>query len=196
MSGGTLTLNNSYQDAPTTTIDMLPIDFDSSNPNSWKNRATATYTKTQFKNLPNNTILNGIIYVTGDAEITGKNMTINGVLVSEEEIKITNSGQNLTVNADSVYGGGLLAKEEVDITTSGGTVEVNGLIYAGDDLEIISSGTNFTINGSLTGFDAKVTASGGAITLNHAPENFQNVIDPINNSEPPIIQIDHWEEQY
>ena len=199
VSGGTLTLNNSYQDAPTTTIDMLPIDFNSSSPTSWKNRALASgtvYTKTQFKNLPNNTTLNGIIYVTGDTEIIGKNMTINGVLVSEEEIEITNSGQTLIVNADPVYGGGLLAKEEVEITTAGGSVTVNGLIYAGNDLEIISSGTNFLINGSLTGFDAEVTASGGAITLNYVPENFQNVIDPINNSEPPIIQIDHWEEQY
>ncbi len=196
VAGGLLTLNNSYQSAPTTTIDMLAIDFNSASPTSWKNRATVTYTKTQFKNLPNNTVLNGIIYVTGEAEIIGKNMTINGVLVAEEEIKIVNSGQTFTVNADSTYGGGLLAKEEIDINTSGGAVTVNGLIYAGDDLEIVSSGTNFVINGSMTGFDAKITASGGAITLNHAPENFEKVIDPINNTNPPVIQIDHWEEQY
>lgn len=196
ISGGQITLNNSTQSAPTTTVDVLPIDFDSTNPTSWKNRATTIYTKTQFKNLANDTILNGIIYVTGDAEITGKNITINGVLVSSGEIEITNSGQNILVNADPTYGGGLLAKEDVSMTTSGGTVMVDGLIYAGDDLEIISSGTNFTINGGMAGFDATVTASGGAITLNYAPENFEAVIDPINNAEPPVIQIDHWEEQY
>lgn len=196
VAGGKLTLTNSYQSAPTTTVDMLPIDFNSTNPLSWKNRATVTYTKTQFSNLANNTTLTGIIYVTGDAIVTGKNMTINGVLVSEGEIKVTNSGKTLTVNANATYGGGLLAKGEVDITTSGGTVTVNGLIYAGDELEIVSSGTNFVINGSMTGFDANVTASGGAITLNYMPENFEKVIDPINNSQPPVIQIDHWEEQY
>lgn len=196
VAGGTLTLNNSYQDAPTSTVDVLPIDFYSDDPDSWKNRATITYTRTQFRNLPNGTTLNGIIYVSGDAEITGKNMTINGVLVAEGNIKITNSGQTLTVNADPTYGGGLLAKNNVYITTSGGTILVNGLIYSGNNLEITSSGTNFTVNGSMTGFDARVTASGGAIVLNFVPENFQAVIDPYLNPSPPVIQIDHWEEQY
>jgi len=195
VSGGKITLNNSTQSAPTSTIDVLPIDFDSDSPTSWKNRATITYTKDQFKNLPNNTTLNGIIYVSGDAEIIGKNMTINGVLVADE-IKITSSGQTITVNADPVYGGGLLSEGDLKFTTSGGAVNVNGLIYSSDDLKITSSGTNFVINGGMAGFDATVTASGGAITLNFAPENFENVIDPTDNTNPPVIQIDHWEEQY
>ena len=195
VSGGKITLNNSTQSAPTSTIDVLPIDFDSDSPTSWKNRATITYTKDQFKNLPNNTTLNGIIYVSGDAEIIGKNMTINGVLVADE-IKITSSGQTITVNADPVYGGGLLSEGDLKFTTSGGAVNVNGLIYSSDDLKITSSGTNFVINGGMAGFDATVTASGGAITLNFAPENFENVIDPTNNTNPPVIQIDNWEEQY
>ena len=196
VAGGSITLNNSYQEAPTSTVDMLQIDINSDDPNSWKNRATVTYTKNQFKNLSNNTTLNGIIYVTGDAEIIGKNMTINGVLVAEGEIKITLSGNTLTVNADETYGGGLLSREDVDITTSGGFVNINGLIYAGDDLEITSSGTEFNINGSMAGFDANITASGGAIELNYVPENFQQVIDPIFNPNGTLIQIDHWEEQY
>lgn len=196
VAGGKLTLNNSYQDAPTSTVDMLQIDFDSDSPDSWKNRATISYTENQFKNLPNNTTLNGIIYVNGDAKITGKNFTINGVLVATENIEITNAGRTVTINADPAYGGGLLAKYDVDITTSGGTVIINGLIYAGDDLEITSAGTNFTINGSMTGFDAKVTASDGAITLNHVPENFEQVINPAFNPSSPLIQIDHWEERY
>ncbi|OGY43139.1 MAG: hypothetical protein A3J62_03505 [Candidatus Buchananbacteria bacterium RIFCSPHIGHO2_02_FULL_38_8] len=196
VAGGRLTLNNSYQDAPTTTIDMLQIDFDSSSPDSWKNRATVTYTETQFRNLPSNTTLNGIIYVTGNAKIIGKNFTINGVLVAEDNIEITNSGMTLIVNSDPVYGGGLLAKDEVEITTSGGNVSIAGLIYAANDLEITSSGTNFTVNGSLTGFDARITASGGSIILNYEPENFYPVINPAYNPSSPLIQIDHWEEQY
>ncbi|NUM25168.1 MAG: hypothetical protein HUU49_00920 [Candidatus Buchananbacteria bacterium] len=196
VAGGKITLNNSYKEAPTSTVDMLQIDIDSDDPNSWKSRATATYTKTQFKNLPNNTTLNGIIYVAGEAEIIGKNMTINGVLVAEGEIEVTLAGRTLTVNSDATYGGGLISKEDVDITTSGGTVNINGLIYAGDDLEITSSGTVFNINGSMTGFDAEITSSGGAINLVYTPENFQKVIDPIYNPNGPLIQIDHWEEQY
>src|SRR3989338_8293915 len=200
VSGGRLTLNcTSYQSAPTTTIDMLQIDFDSTDPNSWKNRALASgtvYTETQFKNLPSGTTLNGIIYVTGEAEIIGKNFTINGVLIADEEIEITLSGQIVTVTADPIYGGGLLSKDDVEFTTAGGTITINGLIYAADDLEITSSGTNFTVNGSLTGFDARITSSGGSIILNFVPENFLPVIDPAYNTTAPIIQIDHWEEQY
>ena len=196
VSGGQLTLNNSYQDAPTSTVDMLQIDFDSDDPNSFKNRATATYTESQFKNLANNTTLNGIIYVTGDAEITGKNLTINGVLVAEGDVKITISGTTVDVNADATYGGGILSKEDVTFVSSGGTIEVDGLIFASDNLDITNSGANITVNGSMAGFDAEITRSGGTITLNFIPENFQQVIDPALNGSSPIIQIDHWEEQY
>ena len=196
VSGGTLTLNNSYQDAPTSTIDMLIIDFDSDDPNSWKNRATVTYSEDDFEALPSGTVLNGIIYVTGEAEITGKNLTINGVLVAEEDIDITLSGQTFSVNFDSIYGGGLLSKEDVEITTSGSTISIDGLVYAADDLDITSSSGDFTINGSLTGFDAEITASGGSIILNFVPENYAPVIGPVYNPESPLIQIDHWEEQY
>ncbi len=196
VAGGTLTLNNSYQEAPTSTIDMLQIDFDSSDPNSWKNRATQTYTQAQFQNLPTGTVLNGIIYVTGDAQITGKNMTINGVLVADDDIAITLSKKTLRVNADTVYGGGILAKGDVTITVSSSTVGIEGLIYAGDDLDMTSSKSTFVIDGSMAGFDAEVTASSGSIILNYVPENFQQVVDPIVNPNGPLIEIDHWEEQY
>jgi len=197
VAGGRLTLTGtSYQSAPTTTIDMLQIDIDSVSPNSWKNRATVTYTASQFQSLPNNTTLSGVIYVTDNAKVVGKNMTINGVLVAEGDIEIINSGRTFTVNVDAIYGGGLLAKGDTEFTTSGGTVLINGIVYSADDLEITSSGTSFTINGSMNGFDARVTASGGSIILNFVPENFRDVIDPIWNPSSPLIQIDHWEEQY
>ncbi|MFA6410366.1 MAG: hypothetical protein WCW26_02205 [Candidatus Buchananbacteria bacterium] len=196
VAGGRLTLNNSYQSAPTSTIDVLQIDFDSDDPNSWKNRATATYTQSQFNNLPSNTVLNGIIYVTGSPSITGKNLTVNGVLVATGNISITSAGSNLTVNSDSVYGGGILAKNNLTITAAGGNVEVDGLIYSGNNLQITSAGTNFVINGGMAGFDARITASGGSIILNSAPQNISPVINPIYNPSAPLIQIDHWEEQY
>ena len=196
VSGGTLTLNNSYQDVPTSTVEMLIIDFDSTNSNSWKNRADVTYTQNNFKNLASGTILNGIIYVSGDAEIKNKNLTINGVLVAEEDIIIDLDNNTFTLNADAEDGGGLLAKGDIAMEAEDSTISAQGLIYASDDLDIISTNSNFTIEGSLTGFDAEVSASGNAIILNYTPEYFQAVIDSVNNPEAPIIQIDHWEEQY
>ncbi len=196
VGGGTLTLNNSTQQAPTTTVDMLQIDFDSDDSNSWENRATATYTENQFKNLSTGTTLEGIIYVDGDAKIIGKNITINGVLVADGDIDITLSGNTFTVNSHETYGGGLLAKDDIDMTTSGGTITINGLMYSADDLDITSSGTSFTINGSMAGFDSRITASGGSIILNYSTSTIYSVIDPLVNPSSPLIQIDHWEEQY
>lgn len=198
VAGGQIVLNGTaYLDSTTSTEDMLQIDFDSTNPNSWKSRATTTYTESQFRSLASGTNLNGIIYVTGNAEITEKNMTITGVLVAEGKIIIEIDGHTVNVSSDPTYGGGLLSKQDVDITTEDGTLQVDGLIYAADDLKITSDGTAFTINGSMAGFDAEVTVTGGTpITLNYVPENFQAVIDPLVNISSPIIQIDHWEEQY
>ena len=196
VAGGKITLNNSYISVPTSTVDMLQIDFDSDDPNSWKNRATASYTAGQFNALPSGTTLNGIIYVTGNAAITGKVMTINGVLVTSNSFSLTNSGQNFIVNYNSNYGGGILSKGNVNLTTSGGTVLVNGLIYSGSTLNITSSGTNFIINGAVAGFDSNITASGGAITLNYTPGNIAPVTDPNFNPNAPLIIITHWEEEY
>lgn len=197
VAGGQITLNNSYQEAPTSTVGMLIIDFDSADPNSWFNRKTDLYTEDDFEDLPSGTILDGIIYVIGEAEIENKNFTINGVLVASEKIEIETDGHTVIVNAHETYGGGLLAKDDIEIDVKDGTITINGLIYAADDLDITSNGTAFTINGSMTGFDAEVTVTGGTpITLNYVPENFQAVIDPNNNPSSPLIQIDHWEEQY
>jgi len=196
VAGGLITLNNSYTDAPTSSVDMLQIDFDSADLNSWVNRATDNYTESEFEDLPSGTTLNGIIYVIGDANIDEKNFTITGVLVASGEIEIKTDGQTVTVNADETYGGGLLSKEDVIIDTENGTVTIDGLIYASNDLDITNDSTVFTINGAMAGFDAEVTSSGSAITLNFVPENFASVINPTNNPSSPLIQIDHWEEQY
>ena len=196
VAGGKLTLNNSTTESPTTTVDMLQIDFDSAEPTSWKSRATTFYTANQFNALPNDTTLNGIIYVTGNASVVGKNMTVNGVLVTSGNLSLTNAGQNFIVNFDASYGSGVLSKGSINITTAGGQVEIDGLVYSGNNLNITSAGTNFVINGSMAGFDSRITASGGAIVLNYNAEYLAPVTDPDYNQNSPLIQIDHWEEQY
>lgn len=195
-AGGKVTLNNSYESVPTSTVNMLIIDFDSADPNSWKNRATITYSASEFNSLPDNTILNGIIFVNGNASVTKKNMTINGVLVTTGSFSLNNSGQNFTVNFNSPYGGGILSKGNIILVSSGGINFLNGLIYSGNNLDITSSGTDFLINGALAGFDSNITASGGPITLNYKPEYVAPVADPMYNPNAPLIVITHWEEEY
>ncbi|MFA6322311.1 MAG: hypothetical protein WCX71_02425 [Candidatus Buchananbacteria bacterium] len=195
-AGGKLTLNNSTKSVPTSTVEMLKVDFDSTDPNSWKNRATATYTATQFFLLPNNTTLNGITFVNGDATVLWKNMTINGILVVNGGFSFIGAGQNFTINYNSAYGAGLLAEESVSFVAAGGQVKADGLIYSGSTLSLTSAGTDFTINGAVAGFDSSITSAGGAIVINYTPEYIEDATDPVNNPNSPLIQIDHWEEEY
>ena len=201
VAGGALTLNTSYQDAPTSTVEIIPITInrDPENPeeNSWEKRATATYTTAAFNSLPDNTVLTGIIYVSGsNARIINKNLTINGVLAAGGSLEADLDGQSFIVNHDETYDSGVLVNNNLTITTEGGLVLIDGLIYSGNTLEINSQNTDFTINGALAGFDATVTASGRPITLNFTAANVDPVINPEYNPDSPLIQIDHWEEQY
>lgn len=201
VSGGALTLNNSYQDAPTSTVEIIPITINSDpeNPggNSWENRATATFSTATFNSLPDSTVLTGIIYVNGgNARIINKNMTINGVLAVSGSLEVDLDGQSLAINHDETYGSGILVNNNLTITTEGGLVLIDGLVYSGNTLEINSQSTDFTINGGVAGFDAIITASGLPLILNFTPANIEPVIEPEYNPESPLIQIDHWEEQY
>ncbi|MBI4779238.1 hypothetical protein HY797_02185, partial [Candidatus Falkowbacteria bacterium] len=67
--GGAIHSKNYYPPAASP-IAMPAVDFDSSSPNSLKNRATAVYTKNQFDNLiaanQNLTLTGPITYVDGD----------------------------------------------------------------------------------------------------------------------------------
>lgn len=201
-SGATLTLNSSTQSSPTSSIDMPQIDFDSSDPSSWRNRATLVLDADDFEDLPDGTTLNGIIYVTDDAEWVNKNLTVQGTLVFENdfEVRLTTSGKTLTINFDPVYGGGILTKEDFELTLrNGGIANIQGLIYASQGLaiELQSPGASiFTLEGSLVGLDTILERKSGTITINYVANYVNPVLDPELNTTSPLIQIDHWEERY
>jgi len=189
-------------------VDMPAIDFDSASPNSYKSRATAIYTENQFENLLKNNqnlTLDGIIYVTGEVEIKGaRNITINGVLVADEEIEVGDSNcwrgkcgkNNITVNHTAGQPSGLISKEKVEFESYTGNINISGIVYSTDKLDIngLSSSNTFTVNGGLVGRKLTITSGWGQVTVNL--DNAINV-DALGEADSsPIITVEHWEEEY
>ena len=191
-SDSQIILNNSYQEAPVPMVDTPAIDFD-----AWANRATATYTSSQFEDLPNDTVLTGIIYVNRKIKLSESdyNLTINGVLIVNGSFELSGSNITLTVNYDAGYGGGVLVNGKLEVT-SDICLTVDGLIYVSKNLEISGSGVVFTSTGAVIAGNIETSGSGLIANITYKPEYFQTALDPELNPDSPIIQIDHWEEEY
>lgn len=198
-SGSNLVLVNSTQQEGSPTIGMPQIDFDSNSATSLKNRANQVYTTAAFSALPDNTILNGITFITGTATWTNKNLTINGILAASDDIHISlNSGKTITVNSDSL-GSGIMSKDDLEIGLTAATLNASGLIFASKELEVETSGNvSFTITGGLIGWHVEIEgADTGTCDITYDEQLASTPLDPVyNGSESPIIELNHWEEQY
>lgn len=195
--------NGSYQQAPTSTVEMPQIDFNSNAATSWKNRATATYTYTQFKNLiGNNTnvTLNGIIFVTNTSgtAINGNNsrLTINGTLVVDRSFTFSGNNSRLIINEHPTYGSGLIVNGDAELIGNNDTYDIDGLIYASRKLYIGGNNTSYTINGGIVCSWAELQHNNATFTLNYNASSTYTSLSPALNTVSPIIQINHWEEKY
>lgn len=182
-------------------LDMPAVDFDSAATSSLKNRADAVYTEAQFKTLlqdnPNLT-LNGIIYVIGEVEIkSAVNLTINGLLVTSNEFKIeNNSNANLTINSSSSSPSGIMSKGKIEFENNIGNVNISGVLYAADQLDIINiqnAGT-FNVNGGIASRKLSITGVQREINIIHNNSILVNAFGATEFS--PVIVVEHWEEEY
>jgi len=207
--GGTVHAANYLPAA--TPIDMPAIDFDSADPNSYKNKATIVYTQTQFKNLmkanQNLTLAGPITYVDGDVELRGgQHLTINGVLVIGRDLIVghylTWTGgrfglSSITVNYTPDQPAGIFAKRKINFKLWTGDIDITGLIYANDQLNILSlplGGNGFTVVGGLVGRKLTVTSTWNTIDI-----TFDNgvITDALGATQfSPVITVEHWEEEY
>ncbi len=198
-AGSSLVLNNSTQTEGLPSIGMPIVDFDSSSLTSLKNRASQVYTAAQFSALPSGTTLNGITFVTGTATWTNKNLTVNGVLAASGNINISlNSGKIFTVNTDA-SGSGILGKADIGISLTGATLNLNGLIYTANALDIdINSTSTFNITGGIIGWHVDLDGTdNGVCSVTYDEDLVATPLDPVYNSgDSPIIDVNHWEEQY
>lgn len=194
---------------PAAPIAMPAVDFDSSDPNSFINRATKYYTEAQFRTLMSNnqnlTLNDPITYVDGDVELRGgQNLIINGLLIVGRDLIV---GQNLcwglrcgnnsiTINHSSGQPAGILAKRKINFRLWTGTINSHGVIYANDQLSITSFPLGFSFNaeGGLISRKLTITSVLQPINIIRNDEILNDTIGTMTYS--PIITVEHWEEEY
>lgn len=181
-------------------MDMPAVDFDSAATSSLKNMADAVYTEAQFRTLINSNTdltLNGIIYVTGEVEIKKAiNLTINGLLVVSDEFKVEDAEANITVNNSPGSPSGIMSKGEIEFEDEVGNININGVLYAVDTMEIknLPNDANFNINGGIASRKLTITGTQRPINITH---NNDILLQTFGGAEfSPVIVVEHWEEEY
>lgn len=186
-------------------VEMPQLDFDSADPDSLFNRATAVYTTGQFNQLLNNNpnlTLNGIIYVTGNAIIQrGHNLTVNGALVADgninfgtDEWPFWESNPSLTINDPGSGPAGILSKRKIHFGTFSSVADINGLIYTPDEFKLDAFGMDFSLDGGILVRDFTVNSLWQPLTLNYNEEVIIRTLGLPYTA--PVINIEHWEEEY
>jgi hypothetical protein len=176
------------------TFTMPGIDVSSSSPTSYKSKATAQghyYASAQFDTLINSqTTLTGIYYVAGASgvNIKNQNLTVNGILVSEGSVSVKNG--NLTINHSSGPSGLVTLGS---FSTNNATIIINGLLYVGVSAAS-SNNTTMTVNGAILTHD--YSGNNTDLTLNFRPDWVNEALTGGGSSQTPVIQLQHWEEEY
>ncbi|MDO8524836.1 MAG: hypothetical protein Q7R99_04410 [bacterium] len=182
-------------ETPPESITMPAIDFDSSSLNSYKNQADFVYTEQEFKDLlDGDDNLTGIIYITGNVEITGSDkLTVNGLLAVDGNITLKNSSQLTINNAGDGKPAGLLAKGKIE-TENSSTLVAGGLVYALNEIRLGNSGS-INLNGGIMSGTAIIFENSVSVNITYN----QQAINIVLSSAPgdsPTISLEHWEEEY
>lgn len=165
------------------------------------------------------TLNSGITYVTGRIELRGgRQLVINGVLVADETVDIgerwcwvqrgrIDCGFNqITINDPGInQPSGLLTKRNLTFGpySSFQKIEITGLVYSNDEINMLSCPSEFKLVGGLLG--RKISISSLWANLNIYLDN-QRILEgiwagskPPDQEKPPyspLITIEHWEEIY
>jgi len=199
---------------PPDVVSMPMIDFDSDDPNSYKSKAKAAgtvYTSSEFGNLlwlnQNLTLDNEVTYVTGPIELKGgQDLIINGVLVADGSISIgkklcwTKSASEsrcgnskITINHIAGKPAGLLTKNSISISSFTLQINIVGLIYATDKLNLVGLPETIDITGGMMARKISIISVMQGITTYE-----KSIVDEVigNPTYSPIVTIEHWEETY
>lgn len=192
-----------------TEIEMPAVDFDSDDPDSYKNRADIVYSQNDFADLmeanQNLTLNSPITYVEGDVALRGGQiLTVNGLLVVERDLFIGKNyclgwrcgRSSITVNHTVGQPSGVLSKRKANFELWIGNVNINGVVYANDQISILSFpiGYNFDFNGGLIGRKLTITSVWQPIDITY---NEEIIVSTLGITEfSPIITVEHWEEEY
>lgn len=189
---------------------MPAVDFNSSATSSYKNKANIIYSQDAFEDLMwDNQVLtlnDAITYVEGDVEVRGaQTLIINGLLVVERDLEVgasnnwkSRSGPNtIIINHASGTPAGILAGRQANIREHTAVVDVEGIIYANDQLNVINiqPGTSsFNVTGGLVSRKLTITSSWEPINIIYDNNILLDVFEATEYS--PVILVEHWEEEY
>jgi len=205
---GGLTHATNYPPAADT-IQMPAVDFDSTDSNSLKNRATVIYSQSQFDTLMQNNqnlTLNGpITYVDGDIDVKGaQTLIVNGLLVAGRDFNFASSycrgsrcgNSHLTVMRTVGQPAGIFAKRKIYFDLWSGHININGVIYANDQFNLLSLplGFNNSITGGLIGRKLTITSVWLPINIYYDNTIINEALGITSIS--PVMTVEHWEEEY
>lgn len=172
---------------------MPGIDISSSDPGSYKSLAQAQnqyYTSAQFATLLNTkTTFSGVVYVAGSGGVTikNKNLTINGALVSEGSISVTNA--NVDINHDPAPSG-LITLGSFNVTNA--NINIEGLVYVGVQAAAATN-ASITVTGAILTHD--FSGNNCNLTINFK-KDWVNETLAGGSTVTPVIKMEHWEEEY
>lgn len=190
-------------------VNMPAVDFDSDDPGSYKNIADVTYTESQFDDMIENnstiTLNDPITYIEGDVDFYGnKSLVINGLLVINRDFEVGRKlcmgfscgRASVTVNHTEGQASGILAKRKVEFKSWAGNINIDGVVYASDQLNILSFpfGFDFNANGGLISRKLSISSVWQPVEIWRDEEILNSTIGVTEFS--PIITVEHWEEEY
>ncbi|MCK5320758.1 hypothetical protein KAJ61_05220 [Candidatus Parcubacteria bacterium] len=196
---------------PATEIPMPAVDFNSSDPGSYKNRATIIYSESDFDDLMDInqvlTLTDPITYVTGDVELKGDQTLImdKALLIVEKDFTVgfKKNGHsrigpsNLIIQSASGTPAGVLTGRHVDFKQYTEIVDIYGVVYAADKMNLTgidSYTTQFDVRGGLLARKLTISSCWQPINITHDNEILINTLGSASSS--PTIIIEHWEEEY
>lgn len=204
---------SNYPNGPANEIPMPAVDFNSAEPTSYFNIADDVYTENEFEDLMKNNqnlILNAsTTYVTGNVELKGaQTLTVNGLLVVEKDFTVGKNEKwnaagrigpsNLYISHASGTPSGILAGRHADFKQYTGDVEISGIIYANDLMNLTNiaanASNNFNVTGGLIARKLTVTSCQEIINITHDNNIITDSLGSASTS--PAIVVEHWEEEY
>lgn len=197
---------------PADEIAMPAVDFNSSDPNSYYNRADKIYSTNDFDDLMDTnqilTLTDPITYVEGDVELKGEQTLKleNALLVVERDFTVgfkknghgRNGPSSVIVTHTSGKPSGILAGRHVDFKEYTDTIDINGIVYAVNLMNLTNINdfytNNFYVKGGLLARKLTMTSCWQEISIEHDNEILASVLD--DQGSAPTIVIEHWEEEY
>jgi len=200
---------------PPDVIDMPMIDFDSSAPESYKSKAEAAgtvYTSSEFEDLlwtnQNLTLNNEVTYVTGPIELRGGQIvTVNsGVLVADGTITIgerdcwtktpTESrcgDSQITITHTPNIAAGLLTKNSISFGRYTLQIDIVGLVYATDKLDLVRVPQTVDVTGAMMARKISIINVAEGVTTWDSAIVKETIGTPAYS---PVVTVEHWEESY